>query len=548
MAEAWEKRREQMFPAMTREQVARISQFGKCRKAAAGEVVFEQGASTPDFLVVLSGEMTISQRDDGVESIITVHRQGEFTGEANMLTGRPSLVRATMTEAGELLVISPEALRRIVQTDAELSELMMRAFILRRAALIARGGGDSVLVGSPHSAATLRIREFLSRNGQPYTYLDLERDPGVQALLDRFGVAASEVPVLICRGVNVLRSPTNEQIAKCLGFNHDLDPAAVQDVVVVGAGPAGLAAAVYAASEGLRVLVLEGNFAGGQAGSSSKIENYLGFPTGISGEHLAARASAQAMKFGAEIAVARTAARLDCGRRPFLIELSGGEKVRARAVVIASGVQYRKLEVPEMARFTGVGVYHAAGAMEAQLCQGEEVVIVGGGNSAGQAAVYLSSRTRHVHILVRGAGLSETMSRYLIDRIGASPNVTVRPHHRVIGVEGSDHLERVRVEGGGEQRVFEVRHLFVMTGADANTEWLRGCIALDGKGFVKTGPDLDAKDLAGWNLRRPPYLLETSAPGVFAVGDVRAGSIKRVAAAVGEGSACIQLVHRFLAE
>ena len=492
--------------------------------------------------------MTITQRADGVESFITAHHAGEFTGEANMLTGRPSLVRATMTAEGELLVIGPETLRRIVQNDAELSEVMMRAFILRRAALIARGGTDAVLVGSQHSAATLRIREFLSRNGQPHTYVDLERDAGVQALLDRFGVTAAEVPVLICGGSYVLRSPSNEEIAKCLGFNHEIDPAAVHDVVVVGAGPAGLAAAVYAASEGLRVLVLESSFAGGQAGSSSKIENYLGFPTGISGESLAARAYAQALKFGAEVAVARSAVRLDCGLRPHALDLGGGAQAKARAVVIASGVQYRKLDVPEMARFVGVGVYHAAGAMEAQLCNGEEVIVVGGGNSAGQAAVYLAPRAKHVHILVRGSGLAATMSRYLIDRIETSPNITVRSFHRLTGFDGGDHLERVRMEGNGEARLIDVRHVFVMTGADPNTDWLKGCVALDAKGFVKTGPDLDAADLEAWKLARPPFLLETSVPGVFAVGDVRAGSIKRVAAAVGEGSACIQMVHRFLVE
>ncbi|MCA1825829.1 MAG: FAD-dependent oxidoreductase [Myxococcales bacterium] len=545
------ERREQMFPALSAAQIARLTRIGKRREVSSGEIVFEEGEAIPGFYVVLSGEMAIVQRADGGETTITVHHAGEFTGEVNMLTGRPSLVRARMATAGELLAISPEALRKIVQTDAELSELLMRAFILRRVALITGSHGDTVLIGSTHSAATLRIREFLGRNGQPFTYVDADKDRGVQALLDRFGVGVADVPVLICRNERVLKSPSNAEIAKCLGFNHELDPGAVHDVVVVGAGPAGLAAAVYAASEGLDVLVLEGNVAGGQAGSSSKIENYLGFPTGISGEALAARAFTQALKFGAEVAIARSATRLDCSRRPYELELSDGARIKARAVVIASGVQYRKLECADLQQFAGIGVYYAAGAMEAQLCaDDEEVIVVGGANSAGQAAVFLSPRVKQVHVLVRGRGLSETMSRYLIGRIEGSPNIAVRAFHRVVGLEGNDHLERVRVEDtrSGEKKTLEVRHVFVMTGADPNTDWLKGCVALDPKGFVKTGPDLDRADLAGWQLARPPHLLETSAQAVFAVGDVRSGSVKRVASAVGEGSACIQAVHRTLSE
>ncbi|MFN2547796.1 MAG: FAD-dependent oxidoreductase [Myxococcales bacterium] len=545
------ERREQMFPALSAAQIARLTRIGKRREVSSGEIVFEEGEAIPGFYVVLSGEMAIVQRADGGETTITVHHAGEFTGEVNMLTGRPSLVRARMATAGELLAISPEALRKIVQTDAELSELLMRAFILRRVALITGSHGDTVLIGSTHSAATLRIREFLGRNGQPFTYVDADKDRGVQALLDRFGVGVADVPVLSCRNERVLKSPSNAEIAKCLGFNHELDPGAVHDVVVVGAGPAGLAAAVYAASEGLDVLVLEGNVAGGQAGSSSKIENYLGFPTGISGEALAARAFTQALKFGAEVAIARSATRLDCSRRPYELELSDGARIKARAVVIASGVQYRKLECADLQQFAGIGVYYAAGAMEAQLCaDDEEVIVVGGANSAGQAAVFLSPRVKQVHVLVRGRGLSETMSRYLIGRIEGSPNIAVRAFHRVVGLEGNDHLERVRVEDtrSGEKKTLEVRHVFVMTGADPNTDWLKGCVALDPKGFVKTGPDLDRADLAGWQLARPPHLLETSAQAVFAVGDVRSGSVKRVASAVGEGSACIQAVHRTLSE
>jgi thioredoxin reductase (NADPH) len=543
-------RREQMFPVLSEAQLARLKKLGHVRKVEAGDVIYDVGATSLDFNVVLSGELGVVRYAQGKEIAVATERAGQFSGEANMLSGRPSLVRARMNTEGELLVISPEAFRKIVQADAELSELLMRAYILRRADLIDQGGA-AVLIGSVHSPDTLRIREFLHRSGQPVTYLDLDKDDTVQALLDRFEVRPDEVPVLICCDKFVLKRPSNEEIARKLGFNHELDPRAVRDVVVVGAGPAGLAAAVYAASEGLDVLILESNVAGGQAGSSSKIENYLGFPTGISGENLAARAYAQALKFGAEVSVARSVRRLDCSSRPYVIELADGTRVKARAVVIASGVQYRKLEVPEMARFTGVGVYYAAGQMEAQLCgRDEDVIVVGGANSAGQAAVFLSQAVNHVHILVRGRGLSDTMSRYLIARIEDSPKITVKAFHRVAGLEGADHLERVHVEDArsGEKHTMDVRHVFVMTGADPNTDWLKGCVALDAKGFVKTGPDLDHGDLAGWTLKRPPWLLETSQHGVFAVGDVRSGSVKRVAAAVGEGSACIQAVHRVLAE
>jgi thioredoxin reductase (NADPH) len=539
-----------MFPRLSDAQLGRLQRLGSRRKVEAGEIIFEQGSPTPDFFVVLSGALAIVQPADGEEVPITVHRAGEFTGEVNMLAGRRSLVRARVVEAGELLEITPSALRKIVQADAELSELLMRAFILRRVALISTERGEAVVLGSTHSAATLRIREFLSRNGQPHLYLDVDKDPGVQALLDRFELRISDIPVLICRYERVLKSPSNEEIADCLGLNQVIDPAETYDLVVVGAGPGGLAAAVYGASEGLDVLVLEGNAPGGQAGSSSKIENYLGFPTGISGQALAGRALTQAQKFGAEISIARSAAKLRVDRRPYSVELANGGSINARCIVIASGVQYRKLQCAECTRFEGVGLYYIATQMEAQLCEGEEVVIVGGANSAGQAAVFLASRARRVQILVRGAGLSDTMSRYLIGRLEECSNVMVRPHRRVVGLEGNEHLERVQIADArtDETETLAVRHLFMMTGADPNTAWLDGSVALDEKGFVKTGADLTGVHLDHWPLARPPYLLETSRPGVFAVGDVRSGSVKRVASAVGEGSICIQLVHRALAE
>ncbi len=540
----------QMFPRLSAPQIARLEAVGRRRRVDRGEIIVEQGAVASACFVVISGQLTILQPMDGRELSIATLGEGQFTGEVSLVAGSSNVVSIRVAEAGELLEITLDALRRIVQVDAELSDILMRAFILRRAELIATGQGDIVLVGSRHSASTLRVREFLTRNGQPHTYLDADSDPGVQALLDRFAFRTSDIPVVICHYERVLKNPTNAQIAEFVGFNVSLDPAAVRDVVIVGAGPAGLAAAVYGSSEGLDVLVLESNAPGGQAGTSSRIENYLGFPTGVSGQELAGRAALQALKFGAEIAVARSVKRLDCERRPYVVELSDGESVKARAVIIASGVQYRKPESTGLERFEGVGVYYAATPMERQLCRAEDVIIIGGGNSAGQAAVFLARNVRSVLILVRGRGLADTMSRYLISRIEQTPNVTVRPFRKVVGVEGKEQLERVRIQDvcTGETQTLSIRHVFVMTGANPNTAWLRGCVALDEKGFVRTGTDLRRDDLVRWPLVRAPYVLETSAPGVLAVGDVRSGSTKRVAGAVGEGSASIQLVHRILAE
>src|SRR5205809_469479 len=412
----------------------------------------------------------------------------------------------------------------------------MRAFILRRVALIAQAGSGLVLIGSRHSRRTLEIREFLSRNGQPFTYHELESEPDVQALLDRFEVGVGDVPVIVCETGQVLRNPTIETLATGLGLSREIDASATRDVVIVGAGPAGLAAAVYAASEGLDVLVLENSAPGGQAGSSSRIENYLGFPTGVSGLDLAGRALTQAEKFGAEVAIARGAVGLDCTAKSYTVRLATGEAVRTRTVVIASGA----------------GVMYSATHVEAQLCKGEEIAIVGGGNSAGQAAVFLSQSSAEVHMLVRGPGLADSMSRYLIQRIEDCSNVVLRARTQVDALEGTGGLERVRWRelDTGRTQTRPIRHLFLMTGADPNTSWLKGCVALDDKNFVKTGADLNPAELEEprWPLARRPDLLETSRPGVFAVGDVRSGSVKRVASAVGEGSVCVQLIHRALRE
>ncbi len=543
--------RHQTFPKLDADQIARIAPFGKHRRTTPGEVLLDVGSPVNSFFVVIDGSIEIVSPTSAGEVPIVTHEPGEFTGELDVLLGRNALVRMRTRVASELLEVDRSDLGRIVQTDAELSEIFLRAFLLRRAYLVSNSLGGVVLVGSSHSAGTLRLRGFLTRNGHPHTYVDVERDEGVQELLDHFAIKVTDVPVLIC-GKTVLRNPTNAEAAACLGFNAGIDEGTVHDLIVVGAGPSGLAAAVYAASEGLNVLVLESSAPGGQAGSSSRIENYLGFPTGVSGQELGGRAFIQAQKFGAHVAIARVAASLKCAHQPFAIELADGAVVEGNSVIVATGAEYRKLPLPNLAKFEGSGVYYGAGFIEAQFCQGEDVVIVGGGNSAGQAAVFLSTRAKHVHLLVRGPGLAESMSRYLIRRIEECATITLRTFTQIETLEGGDHLERVRWRNSqtGESEWRDLRHVFLMTGASPNTEWLQGCVALDDNQFVKTGSDLRPEDLgaAKWPLRRAPYLLETSLPKVFAVGDVRSGSVKRVASAVGEGSIAIQLIHKVLAE
>src|SRR6266540_585692 len=543
---------DETFPKLTPSQQARIAAHGVVRLVQAGEILVEPDDNGGKFFVVIKGHLNILRASGNTEELVAVDEAGMFTGELNMLSGRRGLVRIRAGEPSEVIEIDREQLLAMVQTDSELSDIFMRAFILRRLALIERGIGDVVLVGSSHSLGTLRIKEFLTRNGHPYSDIDLDRDADVQELLDRFNVTISELPVLICRGQTVLRNPSNEQVAECLGFNVGIDATKVRDLVIVGAGPAGLAAAVYGASEGLDVLVLESNSPGGQAGSSSKIENYLGFPTGISGQDLAARAYTQAEKFGAQVMIAKRATHLACDRKPYAIEMDEGPPVQARAVIIATGAEYRRLSLENLAQFDGAGVYYGATPIEARLCGGDEVIVTGGGNSAGQAAVFLAQTAGRVHMLVRSDGLAESMSRYLIRRIEENPAIVLRMHTEIVALEGGDHLERVRWRDNqaGSIETHDIRHVFVMTGAVPNTHWLDGCVALDGKGFIKTGPDLSKDDLAAahWPLARAPHLLETSLPGVFAVGDVRAGNLKRVASAVGEGSNAISLVHRVLHE
>jgi thioredoxin reductase (NADPH) len=552
MASLLETRREQMFPKLTPAQVGRLEGYGRRARIRAGEVLVEPGERRGRIMVVLSGAIEVVLPGIAGETPVTVHTAGSFAGEMSALRGVGATVRARVRDDGEVIAIENEDLRRVVQEDAELSEIFMRAFILRRMGLIGAQQGDVILIGSSHSADTLRLRQFLGRNGFPHVNLDVDRDPDVEALLERFHVGCDEVPVVVCRGEDVLRNPTNAQVAECLRMNPEFDDTTVRDLIVIGAGPAGLAAAVYGASEGLDVLVLESTAPGGQAGTSSKIENYLGFPTGISGQALAGRAFVQAQKFGADLAVAGTVERLLCHRRPYRIELAGGRVVHGRTIVVATGAEYRPIAIENLAQFVGAGVYYAATHLEAQICRGEEVIVVGGGNSAGQAAAFLAGSCRHVHLLVRSSGLAATMSRYLIRRIEENPNITLLPFTEITSLAGNGQLERVtwRTRGQDEPGTCDVGHVFLMTGAVPNARWLEGWVALDERGFVRTGADLSAEDLEAtrWPLARAPYLLETSRPGIFAVGDVRAGSVKRVAAAVGEGSAAVQFVHRALQE
>jgi thioredoxin reductase (NADPH) len=543
---------EQMFPTLTPAQQARVADQGTVRQVQPGETLVEADEHGNEFFVVIAGHLNILRTSGAVEEVAAVVPAGSFTGELNILSGRRGLVRIRAGEPSEVIEINREQLLSLIQTDSELSDIFLRAFILRRLELITRGIGNVVLIGSIHSLDALRIKEFLTRNGHPYSYIDLDRDADVQDLMDRFSVSVTDLPVLICRGQVVLRNPTNQEIANCLGFNEGIDQTHVRDVIIVGAGPAGLAAAVYGASEGLDVLVLESNSPGGQAGSSSKIENYLGFPTGISGQDLAGRAYTQAQKFGAQMLIAKDAKGLACDRRPYAIETSDGQRVSARTIVIATGAQYRRLPLENLSQFEGAGVYYGATHLEAQLCGGEEVIVVGGGNSAGQAAVFLAQTARRVYMLVRSSGLRESMSRYLIRRIEENAKIELRTHTEITALEGSDHLERVQWRNNqtGKVETHTIGHLFSMTGAIPNSDWLEGCVALEPQGFIKTGSDLSSEDLAAarWPLARVPFLLETSLPGVFAVGDVRGGNIKRVASAVGEGSIAVAFVHQVLSE
>src|ERR1700722_4387918 len=544
----------QAFPVLTPAQIGRVRPGGKLRKVEPGEILFQPDDMGIPFFVLLSGGMEIVQPSLAGERLIVKHGPGGFTGEISMISGQRCLVRGRVTEAGEFIEVSGEGLRSIVARDAELSEIFMRAFILRRLALINQGFGNVVLLGSRPSSNTLLLREFLTRNAHPYVYIDLDTDKASQELLDRFEVKMSEIPVVVCNGSTVLRNPTTQQLADCLGLNASIDESQVRDVIIVGAGPSGLAAAVYAASEGLDALVIEADSPGGQAGSSSKIENYLGFPTGISGQELSSRSIAQAQKFGAKMMIGHGVVRLGCSHRPYEVVLDNDSVIAGRSIIISTGAQYNKPKIENLTKFEGQGIYYGATYIEAQLCEDEDVIVVGGGNSAGQAAVYLPQTARKVHMLVRSKALSETMSRYLIQRITENPGIELHCKTEIVALKGDTQLEHVTWldKKTGETSVHDIRHVFIMAGASPRTEWLQGCVAMDDKGFILTGRDLD--DPTGiapppaWPLPPAPQMLETSLPAVFAVGDVRSGNVKRVASAVGEGAIAVHLVHRALAD
>ena len=533
------------FPKLNDGQINQLASSCVPRHVKQREIVFDQGTSDHGIFIVVSGSIEIVGILNGVESVLSVLRPGEFTGEVTQLSGRRSLVLCRACESSALLELNRSNLRHVMQTNAALGDLFLSAFLVRRVFLIANSIGDAVLIGSSHSSDTLRLRTFLGRNGHPHTYLDVDVDAEIQAVLDQFSTRVTDIPVLICRGEFVLRNPSNAEAAACFGLNAGIDEVGVYDLIVVGAGPSGLAAAVYGASEGLNVLVLESNAPGGQAGSSSRIENYLGFPMGISGQELANRAFVQAEKFGAQVSIARSASGLKCLHSPYTVELDDGGSVQGRTIIVAAGSKYRKLNLSNIEQFEGVGLYYGATQVEASMCRDNEVAIVGGGNSAGQAAVFLAGFAKHVYLLVRGPGLAETMSRYLISRIEAAREISLETGTTVEALEGDAHLERIRWRNAqtGSRETHDIRHLFLMTGADPNTAWLKGCLALDTKRFIKTGTDLASE----WSQRRPPFLLETSLPGIFAAGDIRANSLKRVASAVGEGSMAVQFVHKVLA-
>ena len=536
-----DKRREQMFPTLTRQETNRLGRLGEMRHFADGAYLARTGEPSPGMFVILSGEVAVTSRDKNQsQDTIVTHAPGSFTGELAQLSGRPSLVDAQAQGPVDALLIPSDRLRTLLVEEAELGERIMRALILRRVGLIAAGAGGLVIVGRSDNPDVLRLENFLERNGHPHQRLDPDQDAGAQALLTRFHLAPSDLPIVLCPNGEMLRNPSESALARCIGLVGILDPNRLYDVAIVGAGPAGLAAAVYAASEGLSTLVFDVRAFGGQAGASARIENYLGFPTGISGIALMARAYNQAQKFGAEMAIPDEVTNLleeDGGLR---LVLANDERVRARAVIIASGARYRRLDCGNIGQFEGSSVHYWASPLEAQLCSGQEVVLVGAGNSAGQAAVFLASRAAKVWMIVRGKSLDATMSRYLVERIASIPNIAVRTESEISALEGEGNvLERVRWRRrNGEETQAAVRHLFLFIGADPNTAWLAQCaITLDAKGFVVTGPDLGE--------RRP---FETSQRGVFAIGDVRCGSIKRVAAAVGEGAAVVATLHAYLAQ
>jgi len=546
-----ETRHDQMFPTLDAGQVETAKRFasGPIRHFEPAEIVFDIGQRNAPAWLVLKGAIDVTRRNAlGTETPITTHHAGQFSGEVSQLAGREALARGLAGPQGCCaLPFDASHVRALMIGSAEIGEIMMRAYILRRVGLIQDGNAGSVLVGRPGDSDLNRLENFLRRNGYPYTVLSADDEEG-RTVMDRFGVLPEELPIMLCPNGTLLKRPTDAEAGICLGLTPDLDPAKIYDIAVVGAGPAGLATAVYAGSEGLSVIVLDQKSFGGQAGASARIENYLGFPTGISGMALTGRAFNQALKFGVEIAIPLEVSKLDCGdgRKgdPFTLELTDGGQVRAKTVVIASGARYRRPPIANLSMFEGAGISYWASPVEAKLCEGEEVALIGGGNSAGQATVFLAPKVKRLHLVVRGDGLEASMSRYLIDRIKALRNVELHTKTEIVALEGDQVTGLTgavfRCETTGETHACPLRHIFLFIGADPNANWLEQCVDVDGKGFVITGSKFAAGNGA---IGRPPLPLETSKPHVFAVGDVRAGSTKRVAAAVGEGAAVVAQIH-----
>jgi thioredoxin reductase (NADPH) len=539
------------FPTLSAKDLAALTARGHPREVRAGEVLFAEGERNRSFFVVLEGSIEIVGHAKGVSQVVAVHHPGQFSGDIDMLSGRAILVTGRAAEHGRVIELSNLELRRAVEELPDLSKILITAFLTRRTLLLDADFDGVTILGSRFSPDSHRLRDFATRNGVPFRWIDLDTDQEADALLRQFNIPASATPIVMGRDQNRwLSNPSIADFARCMGLEATLEPDHVYDLVVVGAGPAGLAASVYGASEGLDVLTLDALAAGGQAGTSSRIENYLGFPAGISGAELTRNALTQAQKFGAQITVPTEVRSLGLDGGERIVTLVDGTRLRTRCVLVASGVEYRKLDVPRFAEFERAGIYYAATDMEAKLCRGEEVVVVGAGNSAGQAIMFLSKYASQVHLVMRGSDLGASMSRYLVDRVEHTENVTIHLGAVVSGLEGNGHLSAVHVRGANGEQTFNTSSLYLFIGADPNTTWLHGCVELDRKGFVLTGNALPpaTADTDRWRAAgRAPFLLETDLPGVFAAGDVRSGSAKRVASAVGEGSMAVSFVHTHIA-
>jgi len=533
------QRERQTFPTLDDEQIARAKEYGSVERMAAGTVLFERGDRAVDFFLVLSGNVEIFDLDArGEANVFTVHRERQFTGELDLFNGRKILVGGRTGVNSEILRVPRVRFQKMISAETDIGETIMRAFILRRTAFLVHDQAGVVVVGEPNGANVLRVRRFLSRNGYPYRFVDGTRPNVREELPGGCELDLERLPAVVRPEEDTLYNPTTPELADALGLTEPLDEDHLHDLAVIGAGPSGLSAAVYAASENLDTVVVEQEAPGGQAGTSSRIENYLGFPTGISGQALAGRAWIQSQKFGARFVVSRAAVTIDCDEHPFRITLDDGAALRARAIVVATGATYRTLDLADYEKYEGQGIHYAATAIEAQLCTGEEIIVVGGGNSAGQAAVFLSRHASHVHVLVRGESLADSMSDYLVRRIDSSSRITLHAHTEITALHGERLLERVTWREGEKETTRDIGNVFVMIGAVPNTSWLEGCVELDERGFVHTGLDVGGD--------RPSSTFTTSTEGIYAVGDVRSGSVKRVASGVGEGSVCIQSVHTWL--